>query len=172
MDGGEKRLAREPELLELLAEIVAEKTWSVQTAYRIARGLQALLGQMREEIRAQNAEALNKEELRYRNSTDGAWLDERAEYYKALTESLYIQRRSELIEILFEWWSDVLRARTDVDFRILTAAKKETSTVTKRFTAAQVLGRIRRLEQLRDYLGRNIQEALAIEVACLEIFGS
>jgi DNA polymerase-3 subunit delta' len=172
MDGGEKRLAREPELLELLAEVAAEKTWSVQTAYRIARGLQALLGEMREEIRAQSAEALNKEELRYRNSTDGAWLDERAEYYKALTESLYIQRRSELIEILFEWWSDVLRAHTDVDFRILTAAKKETNTVAKRFTAAQVLSRIRRLEQLRDYLGRNIQEALAIEVACLEIFGS
>jgi len=171
-DGGEKRLAREPELLELLAEVAAGKTWSVQTAYRIARGLQALLGEMREEIRAQSAEALNKEELRYRNSTDGAWLDERGEYYKAVTESLYIQRRSELIEILFEWWSDVLRARTDVDFRILTAAKKETNTVAKRFTAAQVLSRIRRLEQLRDYLGRNIQEALAIEVACLEIFGS
>src|SRR6266403_252618 len=68
MDGGKKRLAREPELLELLAEVAAEKTWSVQTAYRIARALQALLGEMRAELRAQSAEALNKEELRYRNS--------------------------------------------------------------------------------------------------------
>jgi hypothetical protein len=155
----------------LLAEIASEKTWSVQTAYRIARGLLALLGQIREEIRAQNTEALNKEELRYRNSTDGTWLDERAEYYKALTESLYIQRRNELIEILFEWWSDVLRASTGLDLRVLPAAKKETSTVARRFTTVQVLSRIRRLEHLRDYLGRNIQEVLAIEVACLEIFG-
>jgi hypothetical protein len=172
MNGGKKTLTKEPQVLELLGGIAAEKTWSVQTAYRIACGLQTLLGEMREQIRAQNAEALNKEELRYRNSTDGAWLDERAEYYKALTESLYIHGRSELIEILFEWWSDVLRARTDVDFRTLPAAKKETSAVATRFSSAQVLRRIRRLEQLRDHLGRNIQEALAIEVACLEIFGS
>lgn len=171
MDGGKKTLPEKPELLQLLAEIASEKTWSVQTAYRIARGLLALLGQIREEIRAQNTEALNKEELRYRNSTDGTWLDERAEYYKALTESLYIQRRNELIEILFEWWSDVLRASTGLDLRVLPAAKKETSAVARRFTTVQVLSRIRRLEHLRDYLGRNIQEVLAIEVACLEIFG-
>src|SRR5260370_19380355 len=50
MDGGEKRLAREPELLELLSEVAAEKTWSVQIAYRFARGLQALLRQIREEV--------------------------------------------------------------------------------------------------------------------------
>src|ERR1700726_1004610 len=51
IDGGEKRLGRQPELLELLAEVAAEKTWSVQTAYRIDPSLQALLGEMREEIR-------------------------------------------------------------------------------------------------------------------------
>jgi DNA polymerase-3 subunit delta' len=172
MNREKKTLTQEPQVLELLGVIAAEKTWSVQTAYRIARGLQTLLGGIREKIRVQNAEALGKEELRYRNSTDGAWLDERAEYYKALTESLYIHRRTELVEILFEWWSDVLRAHTDVDFRTLPAARKETTAVARRFTSAQVLRRIRRLEQLRDHLGRNIQEALAIEVACLEIFGS
>jgi hypothetical protein len=42
----------------------------------------------------------------------------------------------------------------------------------KRFKPTEVLRRIRRLEQLRDHLGRNIQEPLAIEVAFLEIFGS
>jgi len=169
---GGKTLVQEREILELLSEIAVEKTWGVQTAYRIARGLQDLLGQIREEIRSQNAEALSKEELRYRNSTDGAWLDERAEYYKALTESLYIQRRSELVEIFFGWWSDVLRASSSVDHRDFPRAKEETAAVAKRFTTAEVLRRIRRLEELRDHLGRNIQEALAIEAAFLEIFGS
>jgi DNA polymerase III subunit delta' len=166
-----KVLAQEPEMLKLLGEIAAEETWGVQTAYRIARGLQNLLGGIREEIRVQNGKALDQEELRYRNSTDGTWLDERAEYYKALTESLYIQRRSELIEILFAWWSDVLRATSNVDHRDLPRAKKETAAVAKRFSTTEVLRRIRRLEELRDHLGRNIQEALAIEVAFLEIFG-
>jgi len=165
-------MPQEAELVELLRGAANENMWSIENAYRIAQGVQRLLSAIREEIKAENAEALKAEEARYRNSTDGAWLDEREEYYKALTESLYIRRRATLIETLFEWWSDVLRARTDVDLRDLPAAEKETSAVAKRFTTAEVLRRIRRLEELRDHLGRNIQEALAIEVAFLEIFGS
>ena len=68
----------------------------------------------------------NAEEARYRNSTDGAWLDDREDYYKALTESRYIQRRAELIEVFLEFWSDVLRACTKCLARDLPAAKKET----------------------------------------------
>src|SRR5439155_1091172 len=39
-------------------------------------------------------------------------------------------------------------------------------------TAREVLRRIQRLEELRDHLGRNIQEALAFEAAFLQVFGS
>ena len=54
----------------------------------------------------------------------------------------------------------------------LPAAKKQTAAVAKRSTTSEILRRIRRLEELRDHLGRNVQEALAIEVAFLEVFGS
>ena len=158
------------ELVELLRNSAAEKSWSVQHAYRLTQGLQRLLGTIRDEIKTANADAMKIEEARYRNSTDGAWLEEREDYYKALTESLYLQRRAGLIETLFVWWSDVLRVSVGVDSRDLSAAKKETEMVGKRFATAEILRRIRRLEQLRDHLGRNIQEALAIEVAFLEIF--
>jgi len=168
----EEPMPQEPELVELLRSTANEKRWGIEHAYRLTQGVQQLLGAIREEIKAHNADELNLEEARYRNSTDGAWLDEREEYYKALTESLYLQRRAALIEILFEWWSDVLRARTNVDRRDLPAAKQETAALAKRFTTAEVLHRIRRLEKLRDHLGRNIQEALAIEVAFLGIFAS
>ena len=165
-------LPQEVELLKLLRSAATEKAWGVQNAYRLAQGLQQLLCAIREEIKSQNAEALKREEARYRNSTDGVWLDEREEYYKALTESLYIERRAALIEILFEWWSDALRATSNIDHQDLPMAKKETAAVAKRFSTAAVLRRIRRLEELRDHLGRNIQEPLAIEVAFLEIFAS
>jgi DNA polymerase-3 subunit delta' len=168
----ELEIPQEAELVELLRDSAAEKIWDVQHAYRLARGVQSLLGTIREEIKSQNADALKREEARYRNATDGVWLDEREEYYKALTESLYIQRRAALIEVLFEWWSDVLRECSDVKRLDLPAAKKETAALAKRFTTPEVLRRIRRLEELRDHLGRNIQETLAIEVAFLEIFGS
>jgi DNA polymerase-3 subunit delta' len=165
-------LPERSELVDLLRSAAREKNWGVQQAYRLSQGMQALLAGIREQIKTGNEEALKNEEARYRNSTDGAWLEDREEYYKALTESRYIQRRAELIEVLLEFWSDVLRACTNVDRRDLPAAKKETAALAERFSAPEVLRRIQRLEELRDNLGRNIQEALAFEVAFLEVFGS
>jgi DNA polymerase-3 subunit delta' len=171
-DGEEIEIPERTELVELLRDTAREKSWSVQQAYRIGQGLQSLLGKVREQIKAQTAEALKNEEARYRNSTDGAWLDDREDYYKALTESLYIQRRAALVEVLVEFWSDVLRAGSKVARRDLPSAKKETAALAERFTVPEVLKRIQRLEQLRDNLGRNIQEALAFEVAFLEVFAA
>jgi DNA polymerase-3 subunit delta' len=167
----EAALPQQREFVNLLRATANEKKWGIEIAYRLAQGFQKLLGSIRDEIKEQNAEALKSEEARYRNSTDGAWLEDREDYYKALTESLYIQRRAVLIEVLFEWWSDVLRACTDAGRRDLPEAKTETAAVAKRFNTAETLRRIKRLEELRDNLGRNIQEALAIEVAFLEVFG-
>jgi DNA polymerase-3 subunit delta' len=172
-NGEEIELPERKELVELLRNAAREKNWGVQQAYRLAQGMQALLGGIREQIKRANEEALKQEETRYRNTTDGAaWLDDREEYYKALTESRYIQRRATLIEVLLEFWSDVLRACTNVERCDLPAAKKETAALAERFTTPEVLRRIQRLEELRDNLGRNIQEALAFEVGFLEVFGA
>jgi len=171
-NGEEIEIPERAELVELLRDAAREKNWSIQQAYRVAQGMQSLLGEIREQIKAQTAEALKNEEARYRNSTDGAWLDDREDYYKALAESLYIQRRATLVEVLLEFWSDVLRACSKVARRDLSAAKKETVALADRFSTPEVLRRIQRLEELRDNLGRNIQEALAFEVAFLEVFGS
>jgi DNA polymerase III subunit delta' len=171
-NGEEMEMPERRELVELLRRAAREKDWNVQQAYKLGQGLQSLLGGIKEQIKTQTADALKEEETRYRNSTDGAWLEDREDYYKALTESLYIQRRELLIEGLLEFWSDVLRASTKVNRRDLLAAKKETAMLAERFTASEVLRRIQRLEELREHLGRNIQEALAFEVAFLEAFGS
>src|SRR3984893_2961534 len=169
---GAKPVEQQDELIEMLRGVANEKNWSVQHAYGLAQNLQRLLGAIREGIKIENAEALKQEETRYRNSTDGAWLEDREDYYKALTESQYLQRRAGLIESLFVWWSDVLRAQTGVDRRDLASAKKEVAALASRFSMAEILRRIRHLEEMRNNLGRNIQEALAIEVAFLKVFGT
>jgi DNA polymerase-3 subunit delta' len=171
-NGEHQNKLEDEKLVKLLQQTAREQSWTVQYAYRLAQGFQRLLRLSREQIKAETDEALKGEEARYRNSTDGAWLEEREEYYKALTESLYLQRRADLIEILFAWWTDVLRASSGVDRRDLPDARKETAAVAKRFTTPEVLRKIRRLEELRDQFGRNIQEGLAIEVTFLGIFGS
>jgi DNA polymerase-3 subunit delta' len=162
--------AEEKELIDFLGEVASSKGQGIQPAYQLARGFHRLLGQVRATIQDQNAAALKRDEARYRNTTDGAWLDDREDYYKALTESQYVRQRAALIEILFLWWSDVLRANTGIGRRELPRAKQETEALAARLQTPEILRRIRRLEELRDHLGRNIQEALAVEVAFLSVF--
>src|SRR6266487_4186954 len=169
-DDEDKNKSEEQKLVKLLQEAARQQNLSIQHAYRLAQEFQRLLRLIRDQIKGDMDEALRSEEARYRNSTDGVWLEEREEYYKALTESLYLQRRAGLIETLFAWWSDVLRSSSGVDRRDLPDARKETGALAKRFTIAEILRRVRCLEELRDHLNRNIQEALAVEVAFLTIF--
>ena len=129
-----------------------------------------MLRAIREEVKDETDNALKREQTRYKDATDGAWLEEREGYYKALTESLYLQRRAALVETLFAWWTDVLRASHNVTQRNIPAAKQETAALATRFSPPEIFRRIRSLEQLRDHLGRNIHESLAIEVAVLTIF--
>jgi hypothetical protein len=75
-----------------------------------------------------------------------------------------------LIEVLFAWWTDLLRASNGVTQREIPMAKQETAALATRFSSPEILRRIRSLEELRDHLSRNIHEGLAIEVAFLEIF--
>ena len=169
-NGQPQRRNEEEKLVKLLQLASHEKRWTVQFAYGVAQEFQRLLRGVREEVKCEIDEALKQEQMRYKDATDGAWLEEREEYYKALTESLYLQRRAGLLETLFVWWTDVLRENKGVTQRNLPRARKETAALATRFGPAEILKRIRSLEELRDHLGRNVHEALAIEVAFLIIF--
>ena len=169
-NGQPQRRNEEEKLVELLQLTSHEKSWTVQFAYGLAQEFQRLLRGVREEVKCEIDEALKQEQTRYKDATDGAWLEEREEYYKALTESHYLQRRAGLLETLFAWWTDVLRENKGVAQRNLPRAIKETAVLATRFGPTEILKRIRSLEELRDHLGRNVHEALAIEVAFLIIF--
>ena len=169
-NGQRQSRGEEEKLVKLLQQASREKNWTIQFAYGLAQEFQRLLREAREEVKCETDEALQKEETRYKDATDGTWLEEREDYYKALTESLYLQRRAGLVEALFAWWTDVLRASNGVVQRDLANAQKETAALGARFSSAEILKRLRFLEELRDHLGRNIHEALAIEVTFLALF--
>jgi DNA polymerase III gamma/tau subunit len=81
----------------------------------------------------------------------------------------HLQRRARLIETLYVFWSDILRSKTGVAKKELPGAQAATSELASRLDTAEILRRLRRIEELRDHLGRNIQEALALETAFLRI---
>lgn len=160
------RSAEENELVEMLNEIGAAAGPPVLHAYRMSQALSRLLDSVREKVKAEHAAALKVEEQRYRSTTDGAWLDEREDYYKALTESVYRERRSRLLETLFTWWAGMLREK--IDSR---QGAPPLPTMAEAFTVPQILRRLQRLEEMRDHLNTTAQEALVIETACLNVFG-
>src|SRR6266705_1911528 len=65
----------EEKLVKLLQQASSKKNWTIQFAYELAQDFQRLLREVREEVKRETDEALKKEETRYRNTTDGAWLD-------------------------------------------------------------------------------------------------
>ena len=81
-----------------------------------------------------------------------------------------MRHRALLVETIMLWWTDVLRAVTGVPRRELSSAVKQTEQVAQKLSSAEILRRIRRVEEMRDHLGRNIQEALVVEVAFLSVF--
>ena len=154
-------------LLDLLARYDQKRASSaeastVSVAYRLLRDFTGLLATARARLQSEAEGSLEREETRYAQTTDGAWLAEREAYHKSLTEARYVAERARLVAILSRWWGDVLRRQTLDD---------PNSAATQRLTA-DVLRRLASIDTLRENLDRNIQEALALEVAFLQAFGS
>src|SRR5437867_6269972 len=79
-DERESKTAEEEKLVELLQQFVREQKWDIQYAYRLAQEFQRLLRAIREQIKRETDEALKKEQARYKDATDGTWLEEREQY--------------------------------------------------------------------------------------------
>ena len=176
---GERRAVTplEDALLRALRGFAQQANPGLPQVFRLAREFQELLGRAKQAIQEENEAVLKKEEPLYKQVGNKEALDEREDYYKALTESRYIGERARLLGILEQWWADALRqhactskgpcsppALDQPDFAGDTAA------LAVRFTAAELLRKATALEALRENLNRNVQEQLAIEVAFLKAF--
>lgn len=137
----------------------------------LAREFSALLAEAKSSIVETNEAALKQEQLLYKQTTDSAkWLEGREDYYKALSESLYLQQRFVLVDTLLQWWADVLRHQQGGSQLDLEACADVTAAVAAKFSTPEVLKRLARIEELRENFNRNVQETLAIEVAFLQAF--
>ncbi len=158
-------------LREILARFARERAagpGSLPAAYGLLREFTALLTAARTRLQEGADEALEAEETRYAQTTDGAWLAEREAYHKSLVEARYVAARARLVEGLARWWGDVLRCQTTDG----EASSPEVAALAQRLSIAEVLPRLATVEELRENMDRNIQEALALEVAFLQVFGT
>ena len=162
------------EALERFArEHAADTRNSLPAAYGLLREFGGLLSATRQRLQEDTDTALEAEETRYAQTTDGAWLAERETYYKSLVEARYVAARARLVEGLARWWGDVLRCQAT---GATTSGDGQTpagvAAFAQRLPTAEILRRLAAVESLRENMDRNIQEALALEVAFLQIFGT
>ncbi len=155
-------------VLELLAEISKIPSPQIPHVFQFVRNFQQVLADIKKSIVDAHAGEFKAEESLYKQSSDGKWLEEREEYYKAISEATYLRERSHVLQVLVQWWADVLHQQRGThgrlhfpDYAAATAAVPPD---------VEPMEKIDHLEQLRDNLERNVQESLALEVAFIKVF--
>ncbi len=162
--------APQARLLAMLRDFFKKEHAGLAQTFAFTRELMQLLKTVKEEIAGENAGQFKEEEKRYRQSAGADWADAREDHYKALGESRYLLERARLIDTLLRWWADVLRHQHGAPRLDFADCADDTARLAGTLTTPQILARLGELEKLRENLGRNVQEALAIEVALLRAF--
>jgi len=142
--------------------------------FGLVREFQTLLAQAKDAIRDDTDTSFKAEEKHYKQTSDSrGWLDDREDYYKALTEARYLATRADLLATLEAWWADALRQHHGSPELDLPECAAATAALAARHTAPQLLRKTAALEALRENFNRTgVQEPLAIECAFLAAFGS
>ena len=155
--------------LSTVARVCRERPNTIAGALTLARAFQDQLQSVRATIESEHEEKLSEQTETYRQRTDGRWLEKQEERLLVLTESRYVKARSTLIDRLMEWFAEAVRFKSTAEGGGSVAA--ELQQFAKQYSIPELLKRYRALVELQGNLSRNIQEALAIEVAFIEAFG-
>lgn len=166
-DSGTPRELAVVRLLNDLAGVPPTPANRISGAYRILREFQMILTAAKEEIRAEEESEFEEEGDRYERRDYGDWLDEREAHHKVRGDARYLAERERLVAALARWWQTVLH----VSLGVAPAPTTAQAAVAARLSTSEILHRLTRLEELHGWLGRNIQEPLALEVAFLDAFG-
>jgi DNA polymerase III subunit delta' len=158
-------------LLETTAAIWKQEPATVAGALKIARHWQTLLAEARAAISSEHDEVLRTETATYKQTTDGRWLEDREARLSVATERRYIQARGQLLSALILFFGDAIRLQSSSAQLELGSLTPLASEFARSLTTPDALRRLAALEELADHLARNVQESLAIEVACVKAFG-
>ncbi len=165
--------ALQTRLLGALQQHSRQPSTGLVGALSLVREFQSLLAEAKEALQDETGAALKTEEQHYKQTSDAKdWLEDREDYYKALTESRYQAIRHSLLETLDQWWADALRqqaaATTPLDHPDFAA---DTAALGARCSTAELLRKTAALEKLREHLSNpGVQETLALECAFLRAF--
>ena len=165
---------RQRRILEVLRNFATIPRPDFAQTFCLVRDFQSLLAESKDETAEANEAVLKAEEKHYKQASDVSkdWLDDREDYFKALTEAQYRSERTALIETIEQWWADVLRQQHNASNLDHPDYSNDTASLAQRMSTPQVLRRADAIAGLRENFNRNVNEPLAIEVAFLDAFAA
>ncbi|MFC5051028.1 hypothetical protein ACFPK9_10440 [Rubritalea spongiae] len=161
----------EIELLEVLGKIGKVGFGSVGRALTLKAAFSKVLERRKSEIAKANDAAQKEEITTYKQTTEGDWLKQRENYYKALTESEYLLERAQFLDVLITWLGDVVRQKCGVTELDYPKYASITKSVAEAESLESLLQRMESLEKLGSLLETNVSEPLALEVGFMKAFG-
>jgi DNA polymerase-3 subunit delta' len=159
-------------LTELHRHFTGGRKKGVGAVWALSQRFAECLREEKAGIAKDHEEEMKREREVYQKTTDGEWLKRREDFYESKTVASYLHRRAVLMELLIAWLGDALRSQSGIDKVEFPAFREGTEATGRMFSPAELLRRIEALEQLRNHLGTNVNEALALDVAFLDAFGS
>jgi DNA polymerase-3 subunit delta' len=141
-------------------------------ALRLARRLQRLLREARENVEDELSAAFKAEKKRLGDTAEEEWLKDEEARLKALVEARVLATRQHLAGVVAERTADVLRARHGVAALQFPALEAESRRLAAQFDDAALLRVLDGAARLRLFLDRNLKEDLALEAGCLALVRS
>ena len=141
-------------------------------ALRLARRLQRLLREARENVEDELSAAFKAEKKRLGDTAEEEWLKDEEARLKALVEARVLATRQHLAGVVAERTADVLRARHGVATLQFPALEAESRRLAAQFDDAALLRVLDGAARLRLFLDRNLKEDLALEAGCLALVRS
>ena len=154
---------------EMLSSTPSSRTGA---ALRLARRLQRLLREAREDVEEELTAAFKAEKKRLGDTAEEEWLKEEEARLKALVEARVLATRQHLAGVVAERTADVLRARHGVATLQFPALAAESRRLAAQFDDAALLRVLDGAARLRLFLDRNLKEDLALEAGCLALVRS
>lgn len=156
--------------LDQLSRFYTEGRQGVSAALSLMKVFSGVLSQEKARIGKLNDDSLKAEVKIYKQTTEGDWLERREDYYKAVTESEYLQFRSKLIEYLLAWFGDSMRLQNNYQRLDLPDYAQTTGQLARSLDSINLGKKMDAIESLRNHLNTNVQEALALESAFIQAF--
>jgi DNA polymerase-3 subunit delta' len=154
---------------EMLSSAPSSRTGA---ALRLARRLQRLLREARENVEDELSAAFKAEKKRLGDTAEEEWLKDEEARLKALVEARVLATRQHLAGVVAERTADVLRARHGVAALQFPALEAESRRLAAQFDDAELLRVLDGAARLRLFLDRNLKEDLALEAGCLALVRS